>query len=70
MNVCESVMPAGLNDDCLAPLAQVRNFIILEKGTAFDSLGDFSNASVWETKIKQGLTVWVSGGLTDYEPTT
>ena len=70
MNVCERVMPAGLNADCLAPLAQVRNFIILEKGTSFDSLGDFSNASVWETKIKQGLSVWVSGGLTDYEPTT
>ena len=69
-NVCESVMPAGLNADCLVPLSQIRNAIILEKGTAFDSKGGFLNSATWETKIKQGLSVWVSAGLMDYEVTT
>ena len=70
MNVCESIMPAGINADCLVPMSQIRNAIILEKGTSFAGLAELQNSSVWETKIKQGLSIWVSGGLMDYEVTT
>lgn len=70
MDICASKLPAGININCLAVLAQVRNVILLSPGETFDSMADFRNLAKWKTKVQEELTASVFAGLHDYEDTT
>lgn len=66
---CINSLPAGINSECLKPLAPVKMVLLAAKGTSFTSDSDFVNKASWESKIKT-LSVYAPASLSSYEPTT
>jgi len=68
MSVCSSILSAGLNQDCSAAMAEIKNILIVEKDVKF-SYSDKETLSNWTEKIKQDLTIAVVPGY-NYSVTT
>lgn len=66
---CINSLPAGINSECLKPLAPVKMVALAQKGTSFASDSAFVNKSVWEGKIKT-LAIFAPASLSAYERTT
>lgn len=66
---CINSLPAGINSECLKPLAPVKMVVLAAKGTSFTSDSNFVNKAAWESKIKT-LAVFAPASLSAYERTT
>ncbi len=68
MSVCSSILSAGLNQDCSAAMAEIKNILIVDKSVKF-SYSDKETLSNWTAKVKQELTIAVIPGY-NYSVTT
>jgi hypothetical protein len=70
MNQCTPYLPGGINKDCAIPLALVDKVFFCSKALEFTSIADALSISSWKAKIQTDLSVYVIGGMYDYEPST
>lgn len=70
MGQCTAYLPNGINKDCLVPLREVEKVIFTSKSMKFTSISNALSLTAWKTKIQTDLSLYVVGGLYDYEPTT
>jgi len=69
-NICNALLPNGLNGNCLVPVSEVEVPIITKANVVFDSLTDVLNAIKWKNLVQVDLSAFSPAAITSYEPTT
>jgi len=69
-NSCSAFLPNGINANCAVPLSEVEAVIFASATMEFASLTEAFSLAKWKDKIQKDLTIYVMGGMYDYEVTT
>ena len=70
MNVCENILPGGINGDCLLFPKPVSGVIITASSFELANIDAAQNYNTWRIAIQESLTAYTTVGVEGYESTT